>query len=254
MSDTTRSAYRLQYNHGRVIIRTRRDTVEIAHRLADTNDRGRYIPVLNAEQRATIEALGARNRIDYYVLPLDQAATVLALAAEFWGEPTDTDGYPMPAPEQPATEPEQAPAETRTEPATETDAAQAAARIIYEHGNTLYAALQDYMAATPQRFPSADPAVIDADREETSRLAEHILDVMGALSAPDRWSIATVAEHIGASTTGSARKTLSRWGVKPVAREAGQAGQSLYDPEQVRAAAAARPGRGARTDLGHLND
>lgn len=246
---TTRSLYRIQYNHGLVIIRTTRGTIEIAHRLADPADRCRYIPVLNDEQRARIEALSARNRVDYYVLPIDQADAVLAIAADAWGQPTDTNDYPGLAVEaQPAAE-EQATAPEPTAPAVEYDPTRAAARIIYEHGNTLYAALQDYIAATAQRFPAADPGLVIEDQEEVRQLADHILDVMQALEEPELWTIATVAEHIYASSTGSARKTLSRWGIKPVSREAGQGGQSLYDPAQVCAAHAARPGRGARTDL-----
>lgn len=247
--DSSRHAHRIQYGtRGRVIIRPRRGLIEIAHRLADPTDKCRYVPVLNAEQRAAIEALGARIRVDYYVLPIDQAADLLALAAEYWGAPTDTDGYEIPVTEAPATEPEptQTPA---AEQATEADPTRAAARIIYEHGDLLYAALQDYIAAEAQRFPTADPELLQDSYEVASNLAEHIADVMQALKEPDLWTIAAVAEHIGATTTGSARKTLSRWGVKAVGREAGRSGESLYDAEQVRTARAARPGRGTRTDL-----
>lgn len=249
--DSTRHQHRIQYGtHGRVVVWVRRGLVEIAHRLPHPTDRGLKVPVLNAGQRATIENLGATNRIDYYVLPINQADAVLALAAEFWGEPTDTDGYEMPATEEPPAEAEPQPTETpAVEQATEADPTRAAARIIYEHGDLLYAALQDYIAAEAQRFPTADPELLQDSYEVASRLAEHIADVMQALKSPELWTIATVAEHIGATTTGSARKTLSRWGVKPVSREAGQHGQSLYDPAQVRAAHDARPGRGARTDL-----
>ncbi|MGY3056256.1 hypothetical protein ACVWZD_000500 [Streptomyces sp. TE3672] len=63
------------------------------------------------------------------------------------------------------------------------------------------------------------------------------------------WTIEQVADHLGASSTGSARKTLHRLAVKAVARGAGRAGKSLYDPAQVRAARAAAPGQGRRTDL-----
>jgi hypothetical protein len=244
--DSTRHQHRIQYGtHGRVVIRTGRGVIEIAHRLADPTDKCRYVPVLNTEQCAAIEALGARIRVDYYVLPIDQADAVLALAAEYWGAPTDTNGYEMPAAE-PEPQPTEAPA---VEQAAEADPTRAAARIIFEHGDLLYAALQDYIAAEAQRFPTADPELLQDGYEVASSLAEHIADVMQSLKSPELWTIATVAEHIGAMTTGSARKTLSRWGVKPVSREAGQHGQSLYDPEQVRTAHAARPGRGARTDL-----
>lgn len=62
------------------------------------------------------------------------------------------------------------------------------------------------------------------------------------------WTIAEVADFLGAASTGSARKTLSRWGVTAVARQPGRAGASLYDPEAVRAAREAAPGQGKRTD------
>lgn len=70
-------------------------------------------------------------------------------------------------------------------------------------------------------------------------------------SEPELWSIGEVAEHIGASSNGSARKTLSRWGVAAVAYERGPSGraEARYGADEVRAAHAARPGRGARTDL-----
>jgi hypothetical protein len=66
---------------------------------------------------------------------------------------------------------------------------------------------------------------------------------------PDEtWTIDQVADYLGAASTGSARKTLSRWGVSAIGRQPGRAGASLYDPAQVRAAKDAAPGRGARTD------
>lgn len=71
---------------------------------------------------------------------------------------------------------------------------------------------------------------------------------IGRLAQTRLWTIADVAEFLGASSTGSARKTLSRWGVTAVARQPGRAGASLYDPEQVRAARASAPGQGKRTD------
>jgi hypothetical protein len=64
------------------------------------------------------------------------------------------------------------------------------------------------------------------------------------------WTIAEVADHLGVQP-GSARGTLSRWGVRAVQRRIDEHGRahSLYDPDEVRAAHASRPGRGARTDL-----
>lgn len=68
------------------------------------------------------------------------------------------------------------------------------------------------------------------------------------MATEERWTIAEVADYLGASSTGSARKTLHRWGVQAVGRQAGRAGQSLYDPDEIRAAKASRPGQGARSD------
>ena len=64
------------------------------------------------------------------------------------------------------------------------------------------------------------------------------------------WTIAEVAAHLGIQP-GSARGTLSRWGVQAVERRIDDHGRvhSLYDPDEVKAARAARPGQGARTDL-----
>lgn len=71
---------------------------------------------------------------------------------------------------------------------------------------------------------------------------------IGRLTETRLWTIADVTAFLEASSTGSARKTLSRWGVTAVARQPGRAGASLYDPEQVRAARASAPGQGSRTD------
>lgn len=67
----------------------------------------------------------------------------------------------------------------------------------------------------------------------------------------DLWTIEDVAAHLGIKPS-SARGALSRMGVRahsyrphPTSRRA----QALYDPEQVKAANADRPGKGARTDL-----
>lgn len=71
------------------------------------------------------------------------------------------------------------------------------------------------------------------------------------MSERELWSAAQVADHLGLSSTGAARKTLSRWGVRAVAYGpgAGSRPEARYDAEQVRQAAEDRPGRGARTDL-----
>ncbi|WP_327072024.1 hypothetical protein [Kitasatospora sp. NBC_01302] len=58
-----------------------------------------------------------------------------------------------------------------------------------------------------------------------------------------------MADLIGAASAGSARHTLSRWGVTAVDHRPSKAGrlQALYDADQVRAAQRSRPGRGRRT-------
>jgi hypothetical protein len=66
--------------------------------------------------------------------------------------------------------------------------------------------------------------------------------------APELWTTTQAAEYLGASTTGSVRKTLSRLRVAPVSREPGRGGQNLYDAGLVRAAKAEMPGRGRRGD------
>ena len=68
---------------------------------------------------------------------------------------------------------------------------------------------------------------------------------------PELWTIDEVAVHIGATSTGSARKTLSRWGVAAYDYQPSANGrpQARYEAEEVRGAHQARPGRGARTDL-----
>ena len=54
------------------------------------------------------------------------------------------------------------------------------------------------------------------------------------------------AVYLGASSPGSARKTLSRLQVKAVGRSPGLTSQNLYDTAEVQAAKAAMPGRGKR--------
>jgi len=60
------------------------------------------------------------------------------------------------------------------------------------------------------------------------------------------WTAAEVAEYLGAASSDSARRTLSRWGVKAVAYRPGPSGRVVahYRADEVRAARAARPGRG----------
>lgn len=68
-------------------------------------------------------------------------------------------------------------------------------------------------------------------------------------SAPELWTIEQVAEHLDVKPA-SARGQLSRWKIKAVEARRTDSGRwaSLYDAEQVQAAAATRPGQGARTD------
>lgn len=63
---------------------------------------------------------------------------------------------------------------------------------------------------------------------------------------PELWTAAEVAEHLGAASPDSARRTLSRWGVRAVAYRPGPSGRvvAYYRADEVRAAHAARPGRG----------
>jgi hypothetical protein len=57
------------------------------------------------------------------------------------------------------------------------------------------------------------------------------------------------AELLGLADGNSATQTLRRWGVATAPRVAGQGHQTRYYHDEVTAAAARRPGRGARTDL-----
>lgn len=64
-----------------------------------------------------------------------------------------------------------------------------------------------------------------------------------------QWTTTEVQEYLGASSVRSVSKTLSRLGVRPVARQPGRSGENLYDAAQIRAAKASMPGRGVRSDL-----
>jgi hypothetical protein len=59
------------------------------------------------------------------------------------------------------------------------------------------------------------------------------------------WTTEEVAEHCDISPS-SVRKTMTRWGVDVYDRAPGKAGANRYLAEQVRAAAAAAPGKGHR--------
>ncbi|MEU3978364.1 hypothetical protein [Streptomyces bacillaris] len=63
------------------------------------------------------------------------------------------------------------------------------------------------------------------------------------------WTVSHAAEYLGytgSSAGSSARKQFHRWQLKPVAREPGGGGESLYDADQIKALHAARPGSGRR--------
>lgn len=62
------------------------------------------------------------------------------------------------------------------------------------------------------------------------------------------WTVDDAAAFLGVNVK-SADKQLRRWHVAPVARQPGRAGRNLYAADAVRAAAGARAGQGARTDL-----
>jgi hypothetical protein len=75
---------------------------------------------------------------------------------------------------------------------------------------------------------------------------------MGDEKQRELWDIGEVARHLGATSTGSARRTLSRWRVQAVEYRAHpESGRprALYDAAQIRAAQQSRPGRGHRSDL-----
>lgn len=78
---------------------------------------------------------------------------------------------------------------------------------------------------------------------QTSRVADE--------RQPDLWTIDDVARELGIKPT-SASGALSRMGIRAHSfrpHPASNRAQALYDPEQVKAAHAVRPGRGTRTDL-----
>ncbi|MFD1832393.1 hypothetical protein ACFSJS_22495 [Streptomyces desertarenae] len=63
------------------------------------------------------------------------------------------------------------------------------------------------------------------------------------------WTAAQVADHLGIQP-GSVRRQMSRWGItREYVPSSNGRPEARYDAAEVRAAHAARPGRGARTDL-----
>lgn len=70
--------------------------------------------------------------------------------------------------------------------------------------------------------------------------------------ARELWTAEQAAQEIGAASADSARRTLSRWGVRAADYKPHPSSgrlQAVYDADAVRTASEARPGRGTRTDL-----
>ncbi|MFE9850288.1 hypothetical protein ACFYPN_15960 [Streptomyces sp. NPDC005576] len=84
------------------------------------------------------------------------------------------------------------------------------------------------------------------------------IDISTIVDRHELWAIDQVADHLdykGASAAGTARKTLSRWGVARhdmVEHPDSGRPQARYRAADVKAARAAAPGQGARTDT--VND
>lgn len=71
------------------------------------------------------------------------------------------------------------------------------------------------------------------------------------MTTVELWTAKDVADFLGLASTGSARRTLSRWGIEAVSYQRSKSGrpEAQYDAKRVRVAHSKRPGRGARTDL-----
>lgn len=71
------------------------------------------------------------------------------------------------------------------------------------------------------------------------------------MTEAELWTIGEVAAFLKSPSAGSARGTLSRWGVKAIGHTVGDDGKARaqFRADDVRAAAANRLGRGRRTDL-----
>jgi hypothetical protein len=66
--------------------------------------------------------------------------------------------------------------------------------------------------------------------------------------AAETMTTTQVQQLLRVGSSRAARVQLARWGIEAVGRDV-TTGEKLWPAEQVRAQAAARPGRGARTDL-----
>jgi hypothetical protein len=87
----------------------------------------------------------------------------------------------------------------------------------------------------------------------TAEAAEHIATATlrlqhvlgdGATAPVRRMRVRRVLKALPGVGDATARRTLGRAGIRPVARRPGRAGLSLYDAEQIRAWHASRPGSG----------
>lgn len=72
----------------------------------------------------------------------------------------------------------------------------------------------------------------------------------GQMQDIEMWDVQQVADHLGIAPA-SVRRQMSRWEIQRVSTGQSEAGRvtALYNAAKVRSAHAARPGRGARTDL-----
>jgi hypothetical protein len=61
------------------------------------------------------------------------------------------------------------------------------------------------------------------------------------VAGPEMWTTTQAAAYLGASSAGSARKILSRLGIRAIGRQPGRDGENLYDAAQIRKARSPRP-------------
>lgn len=104
-------------------------------------------------------------------------------------------------------------------------------------------------------FGPCDPADYTWDGAIEAVITELIksFDVWTIAPRYELWTAEHVAEHLGyrgASAAGTARKAMSRWGVKSELRlhPESRRPQARYRSGEVQDAAKSRPGQGARTD------
>lgn len=66
---------------------------------------------------------------------------------------------------------------------------------------------------------------------------------------PELWTTDQVRAYLNLTTRASARAQLAAWGIQPVAREPGRAGQNLYPAATVKARKTAGRGRAWRKGI-----